>query len=163
MDYISLPKRPLISVHVLHDCRRWSREHRRSWFDQNMQVPKGVEQDAHRILAEVSITDRSENRQNMELLLTNLLAPRNQDRRSIYVSLQPTKWTKTRYRRTSYGMPSIIHRLHDGGYVGLRLGYKHEKHAEVSRIWARQKLLQSCSSPPPSITYDPVEVVRKYP
>jgi len=159
MDYITLHSRPSISVHVRNDVRRWSREHRRSWFDQNMHVPKGVEQDAHRILAEVSITDRSENRQNMELLLTNLLAPRNQDRRSIYVSLQPTKWTRTRYRRTSYGMPSIIHRLHDGGYVGLRLGYKHEKHAEVSRIWARQKLLQSCLPLPPRITYDPVEVV----
>ncbi len=41
----------------------------------------------------------------------------------------------------------------------MRLGYKHEKHAEVSRIWARQKLLQLCLPLPPRITYDPVEVV----
>ena len=160
MDYITLHPRPLISVQVLHDCRRWSREQRRIWFDHDsIDHPTGIERDARRILAEMGITNRKENRQNLELLLTNLLAPWNQDRRSIYVSLQPTKWTRTRYRRTSYGMVSIIHRLHDGGYVGLRLGHKHEKHAEVSRIWARQKLLQSCLPLPSRITYDPVEVV----
>ncbi len=155
MDYISLHSRPLISGKVLHDCRRQLREHRRSWFDHGFKPGKAHEKMARQLLPVLHLSTRKENQLNLQRLLANLLAV--EDRwSSLLVPMHPTDWTRNRYRRTTRGMPGIINRMHEAGYVNKKVMGRHAK--QVTRIWSTPRLLRSCSSLPPP-AYDPVELV----
>ena len=131
-----------LGVQVIAEARERVRQYRKTWFDHGLRPGRTYEKLAKQLLPALHLSTRRENVFNLQLLLANLWVVK--DRRSLLVPMHPTKWIRSRYRRTTAGMPRIIKRMLDAGYIDRKVMGRRAK--EVSRIWCSPRLLELFSS-----------------
>ena len=139
---------------VMLEARERVRQYQITWFDHGLRTGKVYEELARELLATLHLSTRRENVFNLQLLLANLRVV--EDRVSLRVPMHPTHWTRNRQRRTTSGMPRIIKRMLDEGYIDRKVMPRSAK--QVSRIWCSLKLLKLFSSLPLP-AYGPVELI----
>ena len=139
---------------VISDVRERVRQCQITWFDHGLRPGKIYEEMARELLPILHLSTRIENVVNLQLLFANLRVV--EDRVSLRSPMHPTKWTRSRYRRTTSGMPRIIKRMLDAGYIGRKVMPRSAK--QVSRIWCSLKLLELLY-PLPLPAYHPVELI----
>ena len=139
---------------VISEVRERVRQYQITWFDHGLRPGKIYEEMARELLPILHLSTRIENVVNLQLLFANLRVV--EDRVSLRSPMHPTKWTRSRYRRTTSGMPRIIKRMLDAGYIGRKVMPRSAK--QVSRIWCSLRLLKLFSSLPLP-AYHPVELI----
>ena len=143
-----------LGFRVISDARKRVRQYQKTGFEHRLRTGKVYEKLARELLATLHLSTRRENVFNLQLLLANLRVV--EDRVSLLVPMHPTHWTGNRQRRTTSGMPRIIKRMLDEGYIGRKVMGRRAK--QVSRIWCSLKLLKLFSSLPLP-AYGPVELI----
>ena len=133
-----------LGVQVIAEARERVRQYQKTWFDHGLRTGKIYEKMARELLPTPHLSTRRENVVNLQLLFANLRVV--EDRVSLLVPMHPTHWTGNRQRRTTSGMPRIIKRMLDAGYIGRKVMGRRAK--QVSRIWCSLRLLKLCSSLP---------------
>ena len=136
------------------EARERVRQYQITWFDHGLRTGKVYEELARELLPTLHLSTRRENVVNLQLLFANLRVV--EDRVSLRVPMHPTHWTGNRQRRTTSGMPRIIKRMLDAGYIGRKVMGRRAK--QVSRIWCSLRLLKLFSSLPLP-AYGPVTLI----
>ncbi len=129
---------------VIAEARKRVRQYQITWFDHGLRTGKIYEKMARELLPALHLSTRRENAVNLQLFLANLRVV--EDRVSLLVPMHPTHWTGNRQRRPTSGMPRIIKRMFDAGYIGRKVMPRSAKQA--SRIWCSLRLLKLFSSLP---------------
>lgn len=150
---------------VLYNARKDRKKRRQSpeWlqnaipFDHDLCLIKHKNQEK-KISRLCELSNRKENRRNLNVLLANLINVRK--RIPVYVSLSPNAWKHTRYTSAGASTIKIIKKLNELKLINMKLGYYTEEDSRYTRIWSTDRLLKYFPKYEESVTRKPVELVE---
>ena len=126
-------------------------------FNHSLRLNEEQKIKAEEIFKFCGLKNRKETRISFEILLANLLECKN--KRPLMVSLFLPDWKHTMYGRAGANTINLITVLRKHGFLEIKKGYKMERQARKTRIWASEKLLEYCPEFSTAVIYDPVELV----
>lgn len=127
----------------------WWLNERKVFFDHSYRLAEESRELVEEIHKVCAVADRKDSRLKLEVIIANLL--RYRDRKSVVAALKATEAT----------MAPLIHKLHDNGFLDIKMGYRMETEAHRSRIWPTSKLLDHFERVhTPGIIIDPPELVE---
>ncbi len=113
-------------------------------FNDSYLLPKVLKSNVLRIAEELDILKGYKQEEKLfvlETLVANLLKTKT---RPIQISLHPSNWKKSQYRKIGYSIIDLIKLLEQNNYIDMKKGYHTEKESRQTRIWATKKLLEYC-------------------
>lgn len=126
-------------------------------FNHSLRLSEHQKIKAEGIFRLCGLLNRLETRISFEILLANLLHSRA--KHPVVVDLSPNEWKHTMYGRAGPNTINLIDVLNEKGFLQIKRGYKMEREARKSRIWATEKLLEYCPEFSTAVIYDPVQLV----